>query len=441
MPPYNPVDSHATVIGEMTFVNGSEVLQIPINDMLQSLSVEVTSDGTWFADVVLFDVTDQLEDLVLAAGINGKILFRWGWDMVGGIAGLPLYTGAITRVVPSFTHEGTQFRFGLIPDVTLAALVDRRIFDWAEGQPLSDIVTSIATARGYRTTDAKGRATIQPCNVRRGDPITTMGESDIKFIREYIVPYAVDDSGRGGFEVYVDESNALHFHNDYFRPREKALWYTAYRDTMGDVIEFTPQSDGLLAAIMGAGNTTYEGTDSDGGTATQVTTAAQSGVPDVKSEVLADANAKVDFGKKVHGRVRLDERDPDLFKSRVAHSYAMLNRLTCNARLVVKGTHAAAVNDFITVDYYRRNGSKHWLSGNFRVKKIVHTWDVTGWKTDFDLLRDGISPVPGSIATAAPITAIVRDTSETVVPGQSGNQGQAAVDSHPVADGGAARRQ
>lgn len=440
MPPYNPVDSHATVIGEMTFINGSEVVTIPLHETLQSLMVTITSDGTWFADIVLLDVSEQLEDLVLVAGLNGKIMFRFGWDMIGGIAGLPLFIGAVTRVTPEFTSEGTQFRFGLIPDVSFKAFVDRRVFDWAEDTALSDIVTVVAQARGYRTTDATGQKTIQPCNVRRPDPLVTIGESDLKFLREQVVPYAVDEAGRGGFEVYVDESNALHFHNDYWRPRNQALRYTAYRDTMGEVMSFSPQSDGLLAAVMGAGNTDYEGSDSDGGTQTSVQTNAHTGVPDVQGEVSEDANAKVNFGKASHGRVHLHERDPDLFKARVASSYAQLARLSCNARLVVKGTHAATINDFIGIDYYRRSGSKHWLSGNFRVKQIVQTWDMTGWKTDFDLLRDGISPVPGSILTQAPVTTAVQTTANTVVPGQSGNQGQAAVDTHPVTDDGSGSR-
>ena len=440
MSPRNSVDSLSNVIGDITFVAGDTVYSLPTHEYLQSLTVESTADGTWFADIVLFDVREEIEDLLLSEGYNGKVQFRWGHDDIGGIAGLPLYTGAVARVRPALTPQGTQLRLGLIPDITVAGLVDRRVVGWKAQTPMSDIVAQIAELRGYKTRDSKGRATIQPVNASRPDVVSMMGESDLKFLRDHIVPYAVDAAGRGGFEVYVDESNALHFHNDYFNPRVQALRYTVYRDTMGEVKLFEPVLDELFAAVMGASNTTYNGTDSDGGTKTEVKTGSTTGVPGAQTEVMDDASAKYNLGVEAHSRVHLFERDPDLFAARAANQYAQLSRFSCNARLVVRGTHAAVVNDYITVDYFRQSGAKHWLSGNFKVKKIIHTWDSEGWSTDFDLLRDGVAPVAGTVPIQAAIQSAITPTSQTQVAGQAGPPGQAPVDAYPVQGGGESRR-
>lgn len=435
--PSNPVDSHSNIIADLTLLVGGVAYDIPAHEFVQSLEVDSAADGAWLARLVLMDAREELEDLLVAAGQKGKLLFRWGWDGPGGIEALPLYTSSVFSYRPTFTPQGAQYELSLLPDLHIASILDRRVRGWPEGTELSSIVRAIAKARGYSTKDDRGRETVQATKTLLPDALSQMGETDIKFMRDYVVPYAVDEQGRGGFQVFVDRGNALHFHNDYFVPTELAARYVAYRDVMGEVIEFSPDNAAIFASMVGAGSTVYQGADSDGGVRAEVLTDLYKGVPGVANTVLEDAGSRVDLGKKTHARVSFYERDPVLFAARVASQYAMMSRLAYTARLVVRGTHAVQAGDYVAVDYFRRNGTKHYLSGNFLVKKVLHHWSCSGWTTDFDLVRDGLSDVTGTVPTGAQQQIAVQETGRTQSTGQSGSGNDAVgVEDHPVRDDG-----
>ncbi len=151
----------------------------------------------------------------------------------------------------------------------------------------------------------------------------------------------------------------------------------------------------LFAAIMGAGNTSYETIDSDGGNHVEIVTSHTEGVPEVPLTTVQDAGYKRDYGTELHSRVSLAERNVDMAKARASSQYERMSGQAYNATMRVRGTHAVEPLEYITVDVIRRDGSRHYLSGTFRVITIDHTLDNSGWVTEFYMLRDGVNYAEG----------------------------------------------
>ena len=437
----NPTDGHAQIIGEMSFNDGTTTTVLPVQRYLQSLHVVMGSNVAWAAEITLFDAADELEQAFLVAGINGLFTFQWGWDNPQGLSGCPKYTGTILRILPSFTPQGSQYKLCLVPSPVAGEVAGRLPYALADGEPLLNAVMEVVENRGYATTDLRGNPTIQPTPSLAAGAISTNNETDLKFLRGYIASHALDAQGRGGFTVFVDEGNALHFHNAYFVKPILAAYYNCFRDAGGEVREFSPLADLYFVANAGGGNNTYQGLDSEAKARLEVATTSQAGVPGVATSALAGAEARVDLGTGNQGAITIVEREESAFKARVAVQYARLSQLYCTARLVVRGTHAATVGDYIAVDYFRRDGSKHPLSGLYRVQGFIHDWTSAGWYTDFDLTRDGFSKIPDAVGMEVDVVIAPQQTVDTQT-SSGGGQGQstAGVEAHPVAGAGPARQ-
>ena len=436
----NPTDGHAQILGELSFNDGVQTIVLPVQKYLQSLRVVMGAHISWAAEITIFDEADELEQAMLVAGNHGTFSFQWGWDTPMGLSGCPKYSGQLLRILPSFTPQGSQYKLCVTPVQTAKEVVDKIPYKLSDGESLMNTVYEVIENRGYNTVDRRGNPTIQTTVSVAHGAISSVGETDLKFLRGYIASHALDDKGQGGFTVYVDESNALHFHNKAFNKPILAAIYSCFRDVGGEVREFSPVADLYFVGSAGAGNNTYQGLDSDGGNRLETVTTSQAGVPGVTTTALAGAEARVDLGSGTQSTITIVEREAAAFQARVAVQYARLSSMWCTARLVVRGTHAAIVGDFITIDYFRRDGSKHPLSGNYQVHGIIHDWTSAGWYTDFDLTRDGFSKVPDTVGMEVDVVIAPVQTVDTqTTGGQGGGQNTAGVESHPVAGSGPAR--
>lgn len=409
----NPGDSLANLVIDMAVIVGDRVVDIPAAQYLQSIQFELSTNGAWVGTVGLFDANDTgLEDLFMAAALQRKLVVRFGWDDTGGVAALPQWVAGIMKFEPSFTAQGVGLTLHVLPDVTLRESLDRRMRSWPAGTDVDEVFLSIARDRAWLTTGKDGRTTVQKSTTKLPETVQS-GETDLAFVNKYVAPYARDDQGRGGFRCYLDSDNAVHFHNTYFTTPEIAARYRFARSAMGDVVEFSPSDTSQMAAMMGAGNTQYEGIDSLGGVRVEVSANSRDGVPGVPTTVVRDATHTADLGAGLHSRRSLSERDPDLFAAAVATKYEEMRRVSYTAVLRVRGTHAVRPMDFVDVEYIRPDNRRHYLSGLFQVHSLRHSLDSSGWLTEFSLFRTGTPEADGQARVAADQVKVAVESART----------------------------
>lgn len=106
-------------------------------------------------------------------------------------------------------------------------------------------------------------------------------------------------------------------------------------------------------------------------------------------------------------------RNPEEVERVAAARFDDYRRIAFQANLNVRGTHRVRLTDFIRVEVLKPSGELHYLSGQFQVFKIKHTFGAgSSWTTEFEMVRGGIQQVPGT----EPVVA-----SPTVSPGVAGN--------------------
>ena len=395
MAPSNPRDSYSPFIMDLFIVTGQQqVVQVAAHEFIQSISVELVSEGTWTASIVLFDKDgDFIENLFLAAADDRKILFRWGWDDGSGIEKNPLYQGRIVKYTPDFLADGVIFTLELIPETVVIAALDKKTRSCSEVEKVSDILRNIATERGWITT-RDGKSTIEESDGPVGIPLSQKNESDFKFIIEQLLPRAINVA-KQAFFFFVDALGIVHFHCAEFQNQFVAAEYIFARNAMGDVIRFAPTEASLFSVLLGGGNAQFTSINSVEGAKLNITTDRKKAFPGGTEQINPDETHFTDLGGKVMARVQLMARTPEELTKLAARQYDILKKRQFKAELEVRGTHAVAVLDYVKVRYVKANGDDHYLSGLFRVQSLRHEVTTGGWVTSMVLFRSG---------TKAPVT-------------------------------------
>ncbi len=418
MPSDANTDSYAPMVAEIIFVSGGQPFSIKCHEFLEGIEMNQSAEGAWTARISLWDQTGgDLEDLIVAAGQDNEILFRFGWDGPRGLSALPQFRGRISAYDPLYSAQGLQVTANIMPSTFAKTIIDRESLSWPKGVKASDVFRDLAEKRGWVTTiksgPGRGQSAIQETQSVL-DETSMAGETDTNFIHTFVLPYSSDDKGRAGFRFFIDKDQVYHFHNEHhIGTNEVVAHYQFARDAMGEVIEFEPSDMSFFTAILGGGNNLYDGVDSVGGTRTEVATDAYAGVPDQPSTVWRDGGYKTDLGSGLHGRISMTERSQELLKVRAANQYLMLSQFSYMARLKVKGTHDIDVLNVIIVDYLKRDGSRHYLSGTFLVKKITQSFGGGAWTTELELLRSGIPLVGNAVRQQADDQKVPFTTADT----------------------------
>jgi hypothetical protein len=386
-------------------VDGTTV-EIPLMDHLQSIEAEVSETAGGTMKVTLFDPNqDEIEDLLLglrsdsaaAVGtpdknINGKYVeIQFGWDN-GDIAGLPRWTGIVTGYTPTYEPQGTTLEFDTVSQGIVGAVLDRKPRSFPAGLRASDMIAQIAASNNWTAVIEESAGVL--------DAVSANTESDVKLIRDKILPRAVNKA-KQPFVFYFDFDGLAHFHTPGYRGSDAAgteipldADYLFAQDAMGDVESFAP-SDGTLAAqVFGAGNASYAGTDASGGKQLDTKATATANPADASLATVGGGVHRPTIGSRVNARLYVPSRDPVEFEQRVAHRWGQIARNSYTATLKVRGTHAMRVGGWVRVRRLRRDGREHHLSGIFLVTKLRHSFG-NGWSTEVDLVRTGTGYVPG----------------------------------------------
>lgn len=385
-----PGGSLRSIVIDLEITSGTRTFKIPTQEFLQEFTIESSTTAAWAGSITLFDEGDVLEDLFLIAGINRGVNLRWNWSDFG-LEDAPLLRGSILRYTPTFMPQGIQFVLEIIPALLLNTVLDKRIRAYPPGSLISDIVEQIANERGWPTVDFRGNSTIEPTGLSVDQAFSTTDESDVKFISQQLLPQAVNAAGVGGYSFYFDTYGAVHFHTKAFLP-PKMKRYTFARDIAGEVLAFTPSDTSALAMLAGGGNLVVRSQSSLDAAQTAKDGTVDGGLEGDPEIVEETSTAVVDYGDTLHSSINVMTRDAEelsrvaKFQRERAKDYFFL------AELQAIGTHDTEPFDYLDVQYVRRNGQPHYMSGRFRTLKVQHSVSTAGWNTTFGLSRDGLQP-------------------------------------------------
>jgi len=400
-------DSNVFTSGSIELLSAGQVVPLPFRDFLQEMEVEIVSGGAWTAQLRLFDDQgDRLEKIIIAAGKDRDINFKWGWDDPNSSFQRE-FVGSVMQYMPEFMPHGVLLNLEIVSRSAFRQIIDKKIRSFAEGQTISDIVRAIAADRGWTVV-------IEDTDGASEQPFSSKGESDFSFIKSTLLPHAVNANG-SDFVCRFDEGDTFHFHSPGYQGgtplNQHTYRYT--RDSSGDVIAFIPQDNQLFGVLFGGGNSLYSSPNSGTGGQEEQKTSQGTGLAGAGAPAAADSASQIDMGAGVHSYNNIMARDALEVERLTRARYAEMRRYAFKANLRVHGTHRALVHDFINVDYTKQDGTPHYLSGNFQVFKIKHTIGVgLGWTTEFQLLREGTEQLPGTTPLAV---------SQTVTPSGSGS--------------------
>jgi len=392
--PRNTPSSLAPIAAEIIFETaGGEMIDIPAHDFLQSLEITFADQAAWTGSLRFFDHEgDYLENLLIATGAHRRIFFRWGWDVGRGVRENPLFTGTVLKYTPTFTPEGVEIQMDLAQDEAFVQVLDKKFRSWGEEATASEIFREIAADRHWKMVDVNGNPTVED-TVGQVGPLNLKGESDLKFIMETLLPKAQNSQGQR-FKFTFGRVGEAHFHSTSFLPR-LAAEYNFARSAMGDVISFAPSEDVVFSDLWGRGNAVYYAVDSAEGTRSELETTDKGGSPEAANIVHPDAAYFAQIDGAVKAAIPFIARDAEELERQVHHHLQHFRDASYPAELEVRGTHAMALNEYVTVNYYKQDGQLHYLSGTFRVQSLTHNYDTGGWRTALQLYREGTKVPPG----------------------------------------------
>jgi hypothetical protein len=402
--PKNTPDAYAPFISEFTFLT-NPVTILQATEFLQEIELELPSAMVWKARITLFDSQgDVLEGLAFLNNPNRALQFKFGWDNPAQ-GQLPVWQGTIVTYTPTFTAEGTSLLLEVTGTSTVASALNKRSDGWPANMTASQIFTAIAArqmdengnAAPWAVVDEDGNPTVEPTQ----DPLeayTYRDDTDLSFIQERLLPQACN-AKKEAFLFFI-VNNVAHFHSYKFLPANATYPITAdylfTADAMGEVLEFAPTDNVVVAALLGGGNAEYSAVNSTGGSPAAVTTDTTSGVQGQqttsasKLTIVGDAGAKrLIAPNTLHAKKYIPSRTPAELQRRAAANWSTLSNFTYTAHLLVRGTHAVQPYDRVRVRRILKDGTDHYLSGIFLVANVTHNFGSGGWTTSMVLIREG----------------------------------------------------
>lgn len=388
-----PVGSYAPLDVRVSLFTQAGEVQLRQTDFFQELELELVTTGSWTGTVTLFDQTaDDLITIIVGSGLERRIDFSFGRGPRFPEETIE-FTGWILKSIPNFEPHGLTLTLEVVSRSVPDDLLNRRPCYFEENLRVSEMVNRIANDRGWSSV-------IEATGAQIPEPFSSTGESDLKFIREQLLPQAVNEQGEGGYLFYFDEAGTLHFHTpDFEDPVTHAFVYA--RDSDGDVVSFTPEDSSVFSVLRGGGNTRFEGPSSIDGSQTKVTSAASTGVDSTGTTVDPSSEAVQDLGEGVHTFIDIPVRDFEELQRRAQVVFDTYSRHQFTGELQVHGTNRVRLADFVNVQYFNRVGELIFLSGDFRVFKITHSISTSEWSTSFQVVRKGLPAVQGTEQTQA----------------------------------------
>lgn len=396
---------------------------------LKDLTVEASTGGMLRFEAKFADMSF---DFIEAALMNprraenpdtNRVALQWGYFSTGNVS--PIYRMFLKHAIPSF-GEGVEWLFDGVSSIGAVSLLNNLPISWSS-KKVSDAVQVIADALRLKTV----------IEDTREDPLHDGGTGrhpHLQYIRDVLLPRAVNVDGVGGYNAYVGPDpenrniNALHFHTRDHRYSEREIPTFNYLrgGRNAEVLEFTPSISSGVGSVLASG-LTIMGADSIGKDAVQeqINDQTVSATGKVRKLGIASGYAirqpPEDIGNSPDAaQVWLPYRDAASLR---AHALAVWDRTSkgvYSATLSLAGTPKTVQlvpGDFIKVLVTLPIPSRqalHWSSGVWWIKKVTHQI-LTGshYKVDLELWRDshltGLYVFPDAVQTLSQEEQLILD--------------------------------
>lgn len=325
-------------------------------------------------DIKLFDSEwFDIEEMFRKGKDNVSV--RWGYNTEM----TAWHKILLTEFIPSFQPAGMAIQIRGT-DVGFLATVDRRN-DTYGGMSPTEVAKKIAERNKWNYEIDETMPVLQADDVNSKQKVkrnwNQNNVDDLHFLQTHVLPYANGKSGRGGFEIWFDETkNTLHMHP----PRLEAPVFDTYivhRATAneGVVLSFTPEITGLqLLGWAGANNTQTRGWNTTTRDMWEFKANNQN-VDTVNTGRKTDAPTKTDAGT-ASKTIISTAKDATTGIYQAKQEFSVANNMLYQATMEILGDprmDLRVMGKNINVVIILKNNQPYYLSGKFNIYGFSHS--------------------------------------------------------------------
>jgi hypothetical protein len=340
-------------------------------------------------------------------GFTTEFFFQFGWI---NDAKSPQFSAVL--IPKSISEELTEA--GSVFTIKLRALTEDRASmepieaSWKENTYYHEIAEKIAQLHGWAMTDRDGNSTIEKSknriNTTKHLPEKENSLSFLKSLTSGARGQALTIREVAYSDVHletdvVNNKTILHFHGKNFNSKGKGVRreYVFARSKMGNVISYSPDTEGSLTRLFGGEAMKVDFPDVKNKQNTKPAEQSRDGNVGVKGattnlgkEPLVANRAHKDVKPKRIAKPFLFEEDAKAFAAIRQTKYG---DMVLNAEIEVVGDPFIHLHDIIKVDVLLgKNGDRlHHSSGQFSVQKVTHKISAGSYTTTMSLLASSIT--------------------------------------------------
>lgn len=376
-------------------LNGSV---IPTHEFVTGAKISMGANSAFDATLELYDTSWRVieDSLIVGAGTEQKNVARikYGW------AGMPL--GDFEGNVYDYTFD-YQPPMGVAITMQVAKSMLRNMKkitrSWPRGTCPHQVVEELAAESGFPVFVEKTKPFKKPLSIRDQDALSWIKEKFCDKGSDGVV----SETGASGFVTGELEDGTLSFTSlEYHNKKHSTVKrdYVVAKDRQAQVISFKPRDNSTILAMLGGESLQTTGYDSSKGA---VVTASvnrdgsngfEKGRP---ANVTPGANYEPTITLPGRGadkrplyRILGSNRSEEEVKTRLSQTYALMSAVSLTATLEIMGDPEIQLYDLVSVIVLRPDGSRHFLSGTFRVAGYEHTIGPGDFKTSMELIREGL---------------------------------------------------
>ena len=308
-----------------------------------------------------------------------EVKFKYYVNGPGGGLQSPMYHGLISNFTTNFAVDHCEISIEGYSMGTEANEIKR--CGSYKNKKISEIVKEICDRNGWNcvideTQSVKQYEGFTDTKIR--NKVWTQNQvSDLQFIKETLLPYAVRDSDKvAGYKIFFDDKRdengkiTLHFHP----PRIENKVFKSYKFMRNDpytpVISFAPEIPGHLKFMYGAGSVSsltfdHITQDINKNTVNQQTTPEKTALSNKTIEQVVDQKCGV--GKKSFTSASSASDGKKLSKQMFYSNFNALYK----AEMVIHLDTRLSVMDVINIQVILPSGLPHYSSGNYLIMEIT----------------------------------------------------------------------
>lgn len=399
----------ATIVSSLT---GISIISVRPNNVID-FEFQKMINGIGRFRMTLFDESgSDIEEKIVKN--KGTIKFRYGYNNEDNMS--PWYTGKVLNYTVDFVTNGSIINFsGLSLGWEMNAGKTFKGFN--SNQKISDIVKEIGEQYGFTDETMKiepTKAVFTRDDVNNTELINKSflqkGETSLQFILSTLRKYAINEEGYGDYICYFEEVNnksVLHFHTKWYGELEddannkKVPAFTQFKSKNSPVLKFAPSWSVSMHQIYGAGSSFTSSFDADTKTFDIDFKHLQQ---DKQGTVSKEPKSNIEelFPLTKDGKLNTFYSSSECFrtnneaKTAAATTFSGFYAGALGGSLEIIGTTNIGLINKIAVIVYQNHlksaltsNMVHWISGYFRVTKIIDRIKLGSFTTSLDLITDG----------------------------------------------------